>query len=192
MEEDPNVKIVENVEAAAAAAVSTSVISKVHEDKEEVVVVEKEEQCEDCTIKYHPLTFRLGSINSQRRHQLLPAYPFARNDTRPALLLLANVANIDRDELEKQSFCGGHGICPFEFRQYGCVDPIDSFLIDFYQNLYLEPSRRWKIHLSLIDYNLTRLRRCMNKYTKQTTEPTLLLFDECLIALEFFLQIDGE
>jgi hypothetical protein len=143
--------------------------------------------------KYELRTIRPGSISSQRRAELLPAYPQAANDNhRTPILLLSNVAIVDRGTYEKQSFCGGNGVTPYEFRQYGYVEPIDSFMIDLHRDLFIEPSRRWKIDHSIIDYNLSRLRKCMDLYTKQTNEPALLSFNELTLALEFFLQIDGK
>jgi hypothetical protein len=142
---------------------------------------------------YQPRTFRPGSINSQRRVGLLPAYPSARDRAdKHAILLLSNVAQLDRERREKESFCGGHGIGTFELKQNRFMDPIDSFMIDLYRDLFVEPSQRWKIECSIIDYNLCRLRKCMTLYTAQTNEPALLSFDEWPIALEFYLQIDGK
>jgi hypothetical protein len=144
--------------------------------------------------KYKLRTIRPGSISSQQRTEILPAYSQAANGNhhRTPILLLSNVAIVDRGTYEKQSFCGGNGVTPYEFRQYGYVEPIDSFMIDLYRDLFIEPSRRWKIDHSIIDYNLSRLRKCMDLYTKQTNEPALLSFNELTLALEFFLQIDGK
>jgi hypothetical protein len=179
-----NTSFVENVAAAAAAAEKTGVISK---DQPETTT------SGDCATEYQPRTFRPGSINSQRRAEILPAYPLTRNEAnRRVLLLLSNVANVDREKCENDSFCGGHGVCPFEFQQHRYVEPIDSFMVDLYRDLFIEPSQIWKIHHSLIDYNLSQLRKCMDLYTKQTNEPALSSFNELTIALEFFLQIDGK
>ena len=58
-----------------------------------------------------------GSISSRRRIGLLPSYPLGRNDAdHRALFLLANVAGIDREQCEKDSFRDGHGICTFELK----------------------------------------------------------------------------
>ena len=171
---------------ALAATTELSVISK-----DQAV----DKQCADCStvIEYQPRTFRSGSINSQRRATILPAYPLARNNTHHrVLLLLSNVATLYREQSEKQSFCGGNGFCPFEFKQHRYVEPIDSFMLDLYRELFIEPSRQWKIHYSLIDYNLSRLRKCMQLYTNQTKDPAVASFNELPMALEFFLQIDGE
>ena len=148
--------------------------------------------CHSRMNEYQPRTFRPNSINSQRRLGLLPAYPSARTQAeKDAILLLSNVAQVDREKREKESFCGGHGIAAFELKQNRFMDPIDSFIVDLYRDLFVEPSRRWKIEGSIIDYNLCRLRRCMALYTAQTNEAALLSFDEWPMALEFYLQIDG-
>lgn len=141
---------------------------------------------------FQSLTLRPGSISSRRRIGLLPSYPLGRSaaDHR-ALFLLANVAGVDREQCEKDSFCGGHGICAFELRGNRFMEPIDSFMIDLYRDLFLEPSRQWKLDHSLIDYNLCRLRKCMQLYTQQTNDAALLSLKEMPMALEFFLQIDG-
>ena len=142
---------------------------------------------------HQPLTFRSGSINSQQRAAILLAYPLARNATRHrVLLLLSNEATVDRDQSENEFFCGGNGFCPFEFKQHRYVELIDSFMLDLYRELFIESSQQWKIHYSLIDYNLSRLRKCMQLYTKQTNDPAVSSFNELPMALEFFLQIDGK
>jgi hypothetical protein len=148
------------------------------------------EQSDGCsTAAYQPCTLRPRSINSLRRLEILPAYPLAKNDkTRRVLLLLSNVLNVNRNQFESES----HGFCPFEFKEHRYVEAVDSFMIDLYRDLFIEPSQQWKIPYSLIDYNLTRLRKCMQMYTKQTNEPALLSLNELPIALEFFLQIDGK
>ena len=170
------------MKAVANVAATTVTSEHTHDDKE----------ASDCSAVYEPHTFRPGSINSQRRLKLLPAYPLANNDPdRSVLLLLPNVALPNRDQLESKSFCGGHGISPFEFVQHRYVDSIDSFMIDLYRDLFIDTGRQWKIPHSLIDYNLSRLRACMHLYTQQTNAPALSSFNEWPMALEFFLQIDG-
>ena len=142
--------------------------------------------------EYQPRTLRPSSLNSRQRLGLLPAYPSAKSlPEKDTILLLANVTQVDRQRREKDSFCGGHGIAAFELKQNRFMDPIDSFMIDVYRDLFVEPSRKWKIECSIIDYNLSRLRKCMALYTAQTNEAALLSFDEWPMALEFFLQIDG-
>ena len=150
---------------------------------------EQEKQIECGPVKYQPRTFRASSVNSQRRRAILPAYALAKNDSRPALLLLTNVHDVDRQEMERQSYYGG--LCPFEFKQHGHVEPVHSFMVGFFEDTFVEPARRWNIDYSIIDYNSSRLRKCMEQYTRQTGQPALLLFDEFPMALEFFLQIDG-
>ncbi|CAF1447688.1 unnamed protein product [Adineta steineri] len=169
--------------------VVSSVISKdqIVEEKEK----EEEENDNKCSGIYQPRTFRAHNINSERRWKVLPAYPQAKNHPiDQTLLLLCNVPHINRDQLEEKSFCGGHGISPFNFVQHRYMQTIDSFMIDFYRDLFEEPSQRWKIPYSLIDYNLSRLRTCMHLYTQQTNQPAILSLNEWSLALEFFLQID--
>lgn len=107
--------------------------------------VEEKQQSEheSPAVTFQPLTLRPGSTSRRRRISLLPAYPLGRNEAdRRALFLLANVFGIDRDQCEKDSFCGGHGICAFEFKENRFMEPINSFIIDLYRDLFLEPSRQ--------------------------------------------------
>ena len=149
---------------------------------------------------YQPRTLKPNCLTSRRRCALLPAYPTYKHDTRPPFLLLANVANIDRDVLKEFSFPGIgaaalHGneeYCPFKLQVNLQHEYLDSFLIDFHQKLYIETSKRWKINLALLDYNLTRLQQCMTKYSVQTGEAAVAFSEELPTALEFYLQIDGK
>lgn len=146
---------------------------------------------------YPPRTVNFSSRTSRRRRLLLPAYPFHKLDTRPPLLLLANVANIDRNLMSILSYNGDNNsgqfpYCPFKFVFNLQHEFLPSFLIDFYQKLYLETSERWKISQFLIDYNLVRLQQCMERYSKQVGEAALASIDELPMALEFYLQIDGK
>jgi hypothetical protein len=146
---------------------------------------------------YQPRTFKLLSHTSRRRRSLLPAYPFHKYDTRPCLLLLANVANIDRNLMYVLSYTGENSIgtfqyCPFKLIFNDNHEFIQSFLVDFYQKLYLDTSQKWKISSSLIDYNLVRLQNCMDIYSKQVGEAAIASINELPIALEFYLQIDGK
>lgn len=179
----------ENDEVPVVAfAHSPSVISKDHEEADNGTDGNNEDRKE----VFQARTIRSHSVNSERRIALLPAYPLSQNDASRVLLLLSNVPNMDRDKCEKDSFCGGHGICSFEVKLHRFIEPIDSFMVDLYNDLFLEPSREWKIHHSIIDYNLSRLRRSMDLYTKQTKEPAFSCLKELKLALEFFLQIDGK
>ena len=146
---------------------------------------------------YQPHTVNFSSRTSRRRRLFLPAYPFHKLDTRPPLLLLANVANIDRNLMSILSYNGDNSsaqfpYCPFKFVFNLQHEFLPSFLIDFYQKLYLETSERWKISQFLIDYNLVRLQQCMERYSKQVGEAALASIDELPMALEFYLQIDGK
>ena len=191
--ENQNTKFVGSI-----LVINPSVINKLQKEEQQQQdneeKQEKEKESDQCFVTaYQSRTIRPNSINSTRRVELLPAYPLSKSDDhRLVLLLLSNVHNVDRDRCEKESFCGGNGICPFEFKQYRYMEPIDSFMMNFYRDLFIEPSRRWKIHYSLIDYNLSRLQKCMELYTKQTKEPALSSLNELTTALEFFLQIDGK
>ena len=146
---------------------------------------------------YQPRTLRLSSRTSQRRRSFLPAYPTHKYDSRPPMLLLANVPNIDRNLMELLSYTGDGEeanltIAPFKFTLNQHHEFIDSFLNDIYQKLYLHTSQHWKLSPTLIDYNLACLFKCMNKYSKQVGEAAFALLDELPIALEFYLQIDGK
>jgi hypothetical protein len=140
---------------------------------------------------YQPRTIRPGSGTSARRLELLPSYPLGGKDKgRRTLLLLANVPNVDRDDMEEKSFRGA--LCPFTLKQHQFDDTIDSFFIQLYREMFDEPNRRWNLDKSIIDYNLSRLRTCMNKYTEQTGKPAILSLNELPMALEFYLQFDGQ
>jgi hypothetical protein len=148
---------------------------------------------------YQPRTLKPSDLTSRRRRALLPAYPTHKYDVRPALLLFANVPNIDRDLMASLSYSGDHitmdknlEYCPFTLQLNKQHEFIHSYLIDFYRKLYMETSQRWKIDLSLIDYNLTRLHKAMDKYSKQVGEAAIASIDELPWALEFYLQIDGQ
>jgi hypothetical protein len=139
---------------------------------------------------YQSRTLQSGYPTSQRRLALLPSYPLGGKDMRPALLLLANVPNVDRNHLEEQSFRGA--VCPFSLREHWFDETINSFMVQLYKEIFVEPSRRWNIDDYIIDYNLSRLRTCMVKYTEQTGRPAMSSLDELPMALEFYLQIDGQ
>jgi hypothetical protein len=67
-----------------------------------------------------------------------------------------------------------------------------SFLLDVYDRLYVKMKKRLKINIPTIDFNLIRLRRCINKVAVQRGHlQTMLTIDELPLALEFYLQIDG-
>ena len=69
----------------------------------------------------------------------------------------------------------------------------DSFLICFYQNLYIKTKKKLKVDIPIIDFNLTRLRNCIGKVVVQRgQQQTMLSTDELALALEFYLQIDGK
>jgi hypothetical protein len=171
METDGNIERMEHTTTAAAATVEKS------------PSIPKE---------YRPRTIRLDTPNSRERYELLPSYPLESKSHRSTMLLLANMHDVDRDALERQSFGGSHGVCPFEFRRHRFVHPVESFMVDFFEDCFYEPSRRWNIDYSIVDYNLYRLRQCMDKYTVQTEQPAILSIADLPMALEFYLQIDGK
>lgn len=196
--EEHNQSFIDDVAAAAVAITpirTPDVVSKNQQRSSANAACSDGESVVVCTSStpYQARTIRLNSISSQRRADLLPAYPLASSShhTAQTLLLLSNVINVDREKCEQESFCGGHGVCPFEFKQHRYVEPIDSFMVDLFRELFMETSRRWRIHYSLIDYNLSRLRKCMDIYTKHMGEPAIASMHELPVALEFFLQLDG-
>lgn len=130
------------------------------------------------------------------RLALLPAYPAHRFEARSARLLLANVNTVDRDYMELLAYSGDDNpgdldFCPFQMIIDAKHEFLPSFMIDFYRKLYRDTKRRWKIPYSLIDYNLTRLQKCMDAHIKQSGEAALGFLHELPLALEFYLQIDG-
>ena len=83
----------------------------------------------------------------------------------------------------------------------------DSFLISIYRQLLVDLSSRWNIGIPILDFNLARLRQCAKKcllqlqqqqrqeqLQLQITIPTTATFaiEELPLALEFYLQMDGE
>ena len=69
----------------------------------------------------------------------------------------------------------------------------DSFLIGFYQTLYVKMKKRLKVDLPVLDYNLKRLENCISRVALERGHPsTMLSLDELPLALEFFLQFDGQ
>jgi hypothetical protein len=195
--EEHNQSFIEDVAAAAESAII--IIPSTNRKSPDVISKDQEQPSQSsCSslstaAPYQIRTFRPSSLTSQRRADLLPAYPLARDtNNKHTLLLLPNVTNVDRAKCEMESFCGGEGICPFEFTKHRYMESIDSFMNDLFQDLFIEPSRQWKIPYSIIDFNLSRLRRCMDIYKKQTQDAAIASFQELPLALEFFLQIDGK
>jgi len=69
----------------------------------------------------------------------------------------------------------------------------DSFLCGYYQDFYGKLQKRLKVDISILDFNTTRLRQCVDQVVAQyRLEQTMLNMDELAIALEFYLQIDGQ
>ena len=68
----------------------------------------------------------------------------------------------------------------------------DSFLRHYYEQLYLKPSQQLIVDIPIIDYNLMRLRKCVAEIAAQRAhQPTMLTLDELPLALEFYMQMDG-
>ncbi|CAF1682531.1 unnamed protein product, partial [Adineta ricciae] len=66
-----------------------------------------------------------------------------------------------------------------------------SYMWNFYQKLYVDTKKRFRVDISLIDYNLQRLHECLTTVTTQRNlYQKCLTWDEMILALEFYLQID--
>lgn len=69
----------------------------------------------------------------------------------------------------------------------------DSFLLKFYDDFYMQLKKRLRVDISLLDFSLARLRQCIDQIVVQRAlEQTMLNMDELAVALEFYLQIDGQ
>lgn len=69
----------------------------------------------------------------------------------------------------------------------------DSFLLIFYEELYGKLKERLKVDVSVLDFNLARLRHCASQVAAHHhLEQTMFNMDELACALEFYLQIDGQ
>ena len=81
----------------------------------------------------------------------------------------------------------------------------NSFILSTYQQLLLDLSARWHINVSVLDFNLARLRRCATQWREQlqrltdraanvdnrTGPLTTFTLEELPLAIEFYLQMDG-
>jgi hypothetical protein len=70
-----------------------------------------------------------------------------------------------------------------------------SFIYTLYDNYLGRCSRGWNVDMAILDYNLVRLHKCLDKVLlvmMNIEQSTVIPFtsDEWLIALEFYLQID--
>ena len=73
------------------------------------------------------------------------------------------------------------------------ANPKDSFLLTFYQDLFSQLKQRLKVDIAILDFNLVRLRQCIEQVVAHYhLKQTMLNLDELPTALEFFLQIDGQ
>lgn len=83
----------------------------------------------------------------------------------------------------------------------------DSFMISIYKELLADLSIKWNISTIILDYNLAKLRQCtkmcLEQLQQRERQEHLQLFnhlpssatfsiEELPLALEFYLQIDGE
>lgn len=72
------------------------------------------------------------------------------------------------------------------------IDRNDSFLLCLYNDLYNDLSQRLKVDISILDYNMIRLRLCVDQVVEHyQLNQTMLNMNELACALEFYLQIDG-
>ena len=86
-------------------------------------------------------------------------------------------------------------------------NPNDSFLVSIHLEMLTDLSNSWKISIPLLDFNLARLRHCAQQCLEQwqlqqrqeqlqwiALVPTTSTFaiEELPIALEFYLQMDGQ
>ena len=134
---------------------------------------------------------------------LLPAYPtfdrFGPIDREH--LLLTNVpyhelTEAQRSRREKQFF---HQ--PFSVVNQSFDMNVRPFFVDMYQDLYVDLAQRFHVNDAILDYNYQRLRQCLNIMIQEQIRYGLLAKDargieelpmaEYALALEFFLQIDG-
>lgn len=88
------------------------------------------------------------------------------------------------------------------------IDPTkDSFIGSIYRQLLLDLSMKWNISVPILDYNLARLyqctKKCLAQLQQQHRQEHLQLqaslsstatfsIEELALALEFYLQIDGQ
>ena len=70
--------------------------------------------------------------------------------------------------------------------------PSESFLVFFYNEVYLKIKKHLKVDIPIIDLNLMRLHHCINKVAiEHGHQQRMLNIDELPLALEFYLQFDG-
>jgi hypothetical protein len=62
----------------------------------------------------------------------------------------------------------------------------ESFMADLYHRFYGDLQQRWHIDLPIIDYNLARLKKLAEQHQFRFT------VDDLPLALEFYLQMDGQ
>lgn len=101
-----------------------------------------------------------------------------------------------------QRRCRQSGRYAAQFRLTEKTDPklanMASFMKFLHRNLIVHPSRTWQVDECLIDYNLTRLHETtahvLQRWVHATVEQyrTAYFMHEWTMALEIFMQIDGE
>ncbi|CAF1399429.1 unnamed protein product [Adineta steineri] len=137
----------------------------------------------------------LGQHNMARM-SILPTFPPVVSQSSPTIanLLLTNVS-IESLTKEQRERAHNHRF-PKLFKLEMNLDNhqtslCNSFLLYFYDNLYMKLNKRLKVDISILDFNLIRLRQCIDKVVEQRGQrQTMLSIDELPLALEFYLQID--
>ncbi|CAF3311939.1 unnamed protein product [Rotaria sp. Silwood2] len=143
--------------------------------------------------------------NNRARFDILPAFPrvliqtaIERTDQHYSAPLLANVPNHLLTEHERQRRLPKAYSDAFELKLNSDVATFFdfdemSFIYTLYDIFFNRYSRQWNIDTNILDYNLVRLQKCLDKILAMLNiEPTLMPFSsrEWPIALEFYLQID--
>ena len=135
---------------------------------------------------------------------LLPAYPtFDRfGPVNQDHLLLANVPGreLTREQQRRRSHREFHQ--PFTLIDQSADVSVRPFFVYIHQQLYEDLNRRCYLDNAILDYNYERLRQCLNTMIQEriryglTSETTVgneqLRIDEYALAMEFYLQIDGQ
>ncbi|CAF1465715.1 unnamed protein product [Adineta steineri] len=145
----------------------------------------------------------LGQHNMARM-SILPTFPPNVSQSSPTIanLLLANVSlvSLTQEQYERAHFYRFPKLFKLKMNldhtQVKSNDDhqtslCNSFLLCFYDNLYRKLKKRLNVGTSILDFNLTRLRQCIDKVVEQRGQrQTMLSIDELPLALEFYLQID--
>lgn len=138
------------------------------------------------------------------RLSLLPAYPtFDRfGPMNEDHLLLANVPvqYLTNEQQRRRFHYQFHQ--PFILTNQSNDLDVRPFLVNIYERLYQNLTKRFHIDDATLDYNYRRLTMCINIMTQERIRYALLPLDiigwkhirtdEYALAVEFFLQIDGK